>query len=47
MHKDYGYTQAWVDFLIEKLKDPAEFDALSKGAAPIDDSSQSKDAAHA
>jgi hypothetical protein len=28
MHKDYGYTQEWVDFLIEKLKNPAEFDSL-------------------
>ena len=28
MHDDYGYTQAWVGFLIEKLKDPAEFDSL-------------------
>ena len=29
MHNDYGYTQAWVDFLVEKLKDPAEFDSLT------------------
>jgi len=29
-HDDYGYTQAWVDFLIEKLKDTAEFDAVCK-----------------
>jgi Protein of unknown function (DUF3644) len=29
-HNDYGYTQAWVDFLIEKLKDEAEFDAVRK-----------------
>jgi hypothetical protein len=28
MHKDYGYTEAWVDFLIEKLKDPTEFGSL-------------------
>ena len=28
MHKDYGYTQEWVDFLIDKLKDPREFDSL-------------------
>jgi hypothetical protein len=27
-HKDYGYTQAWADFLIDKLKDVAEFDAV-------------------
>jgi len=27
-HNDYGYTQAWVDFLIEKLKNPTEFDSL-------------------
>jgi hypothetical protein len=29
-HNDYGYTQAWADFLIEKLKDPTEFDALCR-----------------
>jgi hypothetical protein len=29
-HNDYGYTQAWVDFLIEKLKDPAELDAVCR-----------------
>ena len=29
LHNDYGYTQAWVDFLVEKLKNPEEFDALS------------------
>lgn len=28
VHKDYGYTQAWVDFLVEKLKDDAEFASL-------------------
>jgi len=28
MHDDYGYTQAWVDFLVEKLKNTAEFDLL-------------------
>src|ERR1017187_2419909 len=27
-HNDYGYTQAWVDFLIEQLKNPKEFDSL-------------------
>ncbi len=30
MHNDYGYTQAWVDFLVEKLHDPKEFDSLYK-----------------
>jgi len=29
-HNDYGYTQAWVKFLIEKLKDATEFDAVCK-----------------
>jgi hypothetical protein len=29
-HNDYGYTQAWVDFLIEKLKDSTELDAVCK-----------------
>jgi len=28
MHDDYGYTQAWVDFLIENLKDAVTFDSL-------------------
>lgn len=28
MHNDYGYTQGWVDFLIEKLGDGNEFEAL-------------------
>ena len=28
MHKDYGYTPAWVKFLVEKLKDEAEFESL-------------------
>jgi len=28
LQNDYGYTEAWVDFLIEKLKDPKEFEAL-------------------
>ena len=27
LHNDYGYTEARVDFLIEKLKDPKEFEA--------------------
>jgi hypothetical protein len=29
-HNDYGYTQAWVDFLIAKLKDKVEFDDVCK-----------------
>jgi hypothetical protein len=28
LHQDYGYTQEWVDFLIEELKDEAKFSAL-------------------
>jgi hypothetical protein len=28
MHEDYGYTQAWVDFLIEKMKNTDEFESL-------------------
>lgn len=47
MHNDYGYTQAWVDFLIEKLSDPAEFDSLSKVAGRVGEWSQSKEVAHA
>ncbi|CAI4034032.1 hypothetical protein DNFV4_04474 [Nitrospira tepida] len=30
LHNDYGYTQEWVDFLIEELKDDAKFDAICK-----------------
>lgn len=30
MHNDYGYTQAWVDFLSEKLRDKDEFESLYK-----------------
>lgn len=28
LHNDYGYTQAWVDSLVEKLKDKKEFESL-------------------
>ena len=28
MNKNYGYTQAWVDFLIEKMKDDNEYNSL-------------------
>lgn len=34
LHDDYGYTQAWVDFLIEKLSDSKEFDSHYKSGAP-------------
>jgi hypothetical protein len=34
-HKDYLYTQAWVDFLVEKLKDDAFFLTLYK--RPVED----------
>jgi len=27
-HKDYGYTEAWVQFLIEKFQDEKEYEAL-------------------
>jgi len=30
LHKDYGYTEAWVSFLIEKLSDEAEYNKLFK-----------------
>jgi hypothetical protein len=30
MHNDYGYTQAWVDFLIAKLRNENEFETLYK-----------------
>ena len=32
MHKDYGYTPAWVKLLVEKLKDEAEFESLYDSA---------------
>lgn len=47
MHNDYGYTQAWVDFLIEKLRDPAEFQLLSKVAGQTGEASPTVDVAHA
>lgn len=28
-HKDYGYTKAWVEYLVEKLADQAEYDDLT------------------
>lgn len=31
VHKDYVYTNAWVDFLIKELSDPAAYHALFKG----------------
>jgi hypothetical protein len=30
MHNDHGYTQAWIDFLIEKLRDETELESLYK-----------------
>ncbi|MDQ3197919.1 MAG: DUF3644 domain-containing protein [Verrucomicrobiota bacterium] len=30
MHNDYGYTQAWIDFLAEKLRDENELESLYK-----------------
>jgi hypothetical protein len=34
MHQDYGYTEMWVDFLVEKLKDETEVASLHK-AIPL------------
>jgi hypothetical protein len=34
LHNDYGYTDAWVDFLAEKLRDPTEFDSHYKSLIP-------------
>jgi hypothetical protein len=39
-HDDYGYTQAWVDFLIDKLRDDAELDAVCRGDQAIAAASQ-------
>jgi hypothetical protein len=41
-HNDYGYTQAWVGFLIEKLENTAEFDAVCKSDQAKGAASQSK-----
>jgi hypothetical protein len=30
LHKDYGYSQAWVDFLVGKLSDPATYDGVTQ-----------------
>lgn len=32
LHKDYIYTQAWVDFLVAKLNDPATYQVVMGGA---------------
>jgi hypothetical protein len=31
-HKDYGWTRAWVNLLVEKLADPGEYSAVTKRA---------------
>lgn len=41
-HNDYGYTQDWIDFLIEKLKNPAEMNAACSGEIAPDTASQTK-----
>ena len=28
MNKNYGFTQAWIDFLIEKMSDESEYNSL-------------------
>jgi hypothetical protein len=35
LHEDYGYTEAWVDFLVQKMKDEAEYNSLYKMHATI------------
>ena len=34
VHKDYVYTQSWVDFLVEKLGDQATYDLIVNGTVP-------------
>jgi Protein of unknown function (DUF3644) len=34
LHRDYGYTEAWVDYLVEKLKDEKEFASMYKIVEP-------------
>jgi hypothetical protein len=36
MHNDYGYTKAWVDFLIEKLNSPKEYESLYAATGSVD-----------
>ena len=31
LHKDYGYTETWVEFLVEKLSDQATYDLIVTG----------------
>jgi hypothetical protein len=33
VHKDYVYTQHWVDFLVEKLRDDATYAVVMKPKA--------------
>jgi len=32
VHKDYIYTPAWVDFLVERVTDDATYEAIIAGA---------------
>jgi len=34
VHKDYIYTSAWADFLVDKLHDAATYDLLVHGISP-------------
>lgn len=35
VHKDYIYTTAWADFLVEKLRDAATYDLIVYGVSPL------------
>ena len=35
LHRDYGYTNAWVDFLAEKINDEKEYASLYKIQTPV------------
>jgi hypothetical protein len=35
VHKDYVYTPAWVDFLVEKLNDASAYAVIVGGAVPM------------
>jgi hypothetical protein len=35
VHKDYIYTPAWVDFLVDRLADQATYDLIIKGTPPV------------
>jgi hypothetical protein len=35
VHRDYVYTQAWIDFLVKELGDPQRYTLLTAGRMPM------------